>query len=218
MTTWQQPLAGMPRVTSPYGPRTAPRTSGGTGSSNHLGVDYAAPTGTPVRAIGAGTVRTSAMLPGSGGTVIIDHPTGVQSRYFHLSARLVKTGQRIDAGDLIGKAGSTGNTSGAHLHLEVLVNGTRTDPARFLAGRVGTSPSAKPRPLVVLREGSRGPEVEKLQRALNKLLPRTRTRQPLVADGVYGWRTTARVVEAQALLRLRMDGVAGKDTQTALRM
>lgn len=223
MTTWHQPLAGTPRVTSPYGPRTAPSTSQGTGSSNHRGTDYAAPTGTPVRAIGDGRVTVSAMYPGAGNTINVNHGGGIVSRYLHLSHRGVKVGDAVKAGQVIGKAGATGNVTGAHLHLEVLDDGTPVNPVPFLAARVGTmpsTPSSKPKPaaVTVLREGSRGPKVEKLQRALNDLLPRTRTRQPLVEDGVYGWRTEARVVEAQALLRLRMDGVAGEQTQEALRM
>jgi len=220
MTTWQQPLAGTPRVTSPYGPRTAPRTSGGTGSTNHLGVDYAAPSGTPVRAIAAGTVTSSGVFPGAGETIKIAHSDGTASRYLHLSRRDVKAGQAVKAGQVIGTAGSTGNVSAAHLHLEVHIDGKPVDPVPFLAARVGkttTKPATKPT-VTVLREGSTGAEVKKLQRALNAVLPRTRGRHPLVVDGIYGWRTEAHVRDAQALLGIKVDGVAGKITQAALRM
>lgn len=110
------PLASLARTTSGYGWRTHPLT--GT-RRFHSGIDIAAPTGTPVLATGAGTVVTAGWRSGYGKVVIIQHSPSKQTVYGHLSQISVQPGQTIAQGTVIGKVGSTGNSTGPHLHYEV---------------------------------------------------------------------------------------------------
>lgn len=124
------PLAA--RVSSPFGLRPDPFTGG---TRCHGGIDFAAPAGTPVAAVADGTV--AAVVPGwkSGGfgnLVRLDHGGGVESWYGHLSQFLVRDGQRVRQGEIIGLVGSTGRSTGPHLHLEIRIGGTRVDPALLL--------------------------------------------------------------------------------------
>lgn len=103
----------------------------------HNGIDFAAPTGTPVRAAGKGRVSQAAWSPFGGGNEIhIDHPNGLQTWYAHLSSFAVKAGQMVNAGNRIGAVGSTGNSTGPHLHYMVLNGGwpNFTNPSGYLAG------------------------------------------------------------------------------------
>jgi murein DD-endopeptidase MepM/ murein hydrolase activator NlpD len=90
----------------------------GLWSHAHTGQDLAAPTGTPVRAVGDGTVIFAAWDGAYGNKIAIQHPDGTVTWYAHLSAYVVRSG-KVKAGQLIGKVGSTGNTTGPHLHFEV---------------------------------------------------------------------------------------------------
>jgi murein DD-endopeptidase MepM/ murein hydrolase activator NlpD len=101
----------------------------------HTGVDYRAPSGTPVKATGAGVVITAEYRGGYGRTVEIDHGNGLSTRYAHLSTILVEEGERVSAGTVIGQVGSTGRSTGPHLHYETRVRGEAADPLGFL--RVG---------------------------------------------------------------------------------
>jgi murein DD-endopeptidase MepM/ murein hydrolase activator NlpD len=94
----------------------------------HLGVDYAAPTGTPVRSVGDGVVETAASLNGLGNVVIISHRSGHSTVYAHLSKIQVKKGQRIAQGQTVGLVGATGWATGPHLHFEFRINGQHKDP------------------------------------------------------------------------------------------
>ncbi|MEU4222126.1 M23 family metallopeptidase [Actinoplanes sp. NPDC026623] len=85
----------------------------------HAGVDLAAPQGTPIRAAGAGTVVSAGPAEGYGNAVLIDHGNGYLTHYGHMSAITVKTGQSVKVGDQIGNEGSTGHSTGPHLHFEV---------------------------------------------------------------------------------------------------
>ncbi len=98
----------------------------------HTGVDIAAGTGAPVRAAESGRVTSAGWNGGYGLTVDVYHGDGVVTRYAHLSRIEVRVGQRVERGQLLGRVGSTGNTTGPHLHFEVLVNGQPVNPARFL--------------------------------------------------------------------------------------
>lgn len=103
-------------------------------SGRHTGRDFAAPTGTPVRAVASGRV-VEAGWDGPYGRVVVlahAHAHGTLTRYAHLSSDAVSVGDRVEAGERIGRVGSTGNTTGSHLHLEVIVSGDLTDPARWL--------------------------------------------------------------------------------------
>lgn len=99
----------------------------------HLGVDYAAPIGTPVKAAGKGKVKTVSRKPSSGNYVEIAHGNGTETRYLHLSrfARGIKPGTSVRQGDVIGYVGATGWATGPHLHYEYIENGRHMDPRKI---------------------------------------------------------------------------------------
>lgn len=123
------PIKGMTskNITSHFGPRSSP---GGIGSTNHQGLDIGFPTGTHVLACEKGTVATAGWGGGLGNCIIIDHDKGLQTVYGHLSAIKVKTGQKVARGQYIGNVGSTGNSTGPHLHLGIKVNGSYVNPEK----------------------------------------------------------------------------------------
>lgn len=98
----------------------------------HAGIDFRAPIGTRIRSAAAGTVTTAGPTGGYGNMVEIDHGNGVITRYAHLAVILVNVGDHVRADDVIAKSGSTGRSTGPHLHYEVRVNGRAVDPVRFL--------------------------------------------------------------------------------------
>jgi murein DD-endopeptidase MepM/ murein hydrolase activator NlpD len=98
----------------------------------HAGIDFQADTGTGVKATGSGRVITAGYNGSYGNMVEIDHGQGITTRYGHLSSISVSVGDRIDSGDTIGKAGSTGRSTGPHVHYEVRRNGDAMDPMHFL--------------------------------------------------------------------------------------
>ncbi|MCD4864090.1 M23 family metallopeptidase [Pseudomonas sp. PLB05] len=99
----------------------------------HSGVDFAAPTGTQVHAAAGGRVQVTGALGGYGNRVEVAHGNGLVTRYAHLSRIFVKEGQVVTPGQLLGAVGSTGRSTGPHLHFEVLRDGQFLDPQRFLA-------------------------------------------------------------------------------------
>lgn len=103
----------------------------------HAGIDFRAPTGTPVKAISGGRVMTAGTQGGYGRMVEIDHGFGLTTRYAHMSAIEVSEGETVKKGDIIGAVGSTGRSTGPHLHYEVRIDEEATDPMRFVrAGRL----------------------------------------------------------------------------------
>jgi len=129
-----RPLVGALRLSSPFGNRTDPFTGG---AAFHSGSDFAAATGTNVLAAGAGRVTFAGEKSGYGNMVEIDHGDGIVSRYGHMSAILVGEGDAISTGDAVGRVGSTGRSTGPHLHFEIRRAGAPIDPSAFLkAGRV----------------------------------------------------------------------------------
>lgn len=118
------------RVSSTYGWRKNPVTGR---YMLHSGVDFAAPTGTSVYAASAGIVIASGTMSGYGNVVDIDHGNGVVTRYAHNSKLLVKAGDLVAKRQVIAKVGSTGRSTGAHVHFEVRVDGEPTDPIAFLS-------------------------------------------------------------------------------------
>lgn len=101
----------------------------------HRGQDIAAACGTPIRAAASGTVVQAAYLGSYGNWVLLDNGDGVQSGYAHSTSLLVRPGQKVIAGQPIATVGSTGASSGCHLHFEVRVRGVAIDPVPFMAGR-----------------------------------------------------------------------------------
>jgi murein DD-endopeptidase MepM/ murein hydrolase activator NlpD len=98
----------------------------------HEGIDITAPTGTPIWAAAAGTVIYAGWLGGYGNLVVVDHGNGLATAYAHASAILVFVGQSVAQGETVSLVGSTGNSSGPHLHFEVRVNGVAVDPLLYL--------------------------------------------------------------------------------------
>lgn len=118
-------------VSSLFGTRRS--YEGGPVASYHMGVDYAAPEGAPVVAANSGHIALAEELAVRGKTVIIDHGLGVHSGYFHLSGIAVVPGQKVEGGTLIGYVGSTGLSTGAHLHWEMRIGEIGVDPTEWTA-------------------------------------------------------------------------------------
>ena len=124
---------GMPfsgRITSSFGHRENP--FGGYGVETHQGMDIKGPMGAPVKSMAKGKVIFSGLKGGYGQCVILEHGSGYQTLYGHLSKITVRSGQNIDIGQSIGNIGSTGRSTGPHLHYEVHQNGKRINPLSFL--------------------------------------------------------------------------------------
>lgn len=118
------------RVTSEFGYRSDPFTGQASG---HTGIDIAVPTGTPVRAALPGVVTTATYNAGGYGYYVkIDHGNGMVTLYAHNSKLLVKVGDAVEAGDMVSLSGSTGRSTGPHLHFEVRVNGQQVNPRSYL--------------------------------------------------------------------------------------
>jgi murein DD-endopeptidase MepM/ murein hydrolase activator NlpD len=114
-------------ILAPLGDRYGPR-----GAGWHPGLDFPAPTGTPVTAAAAGRVVFDGYDDGYGLTVVLDHGNGLRTRYAHLSVAAVARNTHFLPGAMIGRVGATGRATGPHLHFEALVRGAATDPARAL--------------------------------------------------------------------------------------
>lgn len=128
--TWKAPLPAEALAPgSPFGMRVHPITGA---ARMHEGTDFAAPEGTPLHAMSSGKVVHAGQMGGYGNLVIVDHGGGITTRYAHMSQIGVRTGQRVKAGQRIGAVGSTGQSTGAHLHLEVRVREQAVDPLPWL--------------------------------------------------------------------------------------
>src|SRR6185312_7449339 len=123
-------------VGSGFGFRADPFTGRG---ALHTGLDFPSPIGTEIHAAAGGVVRTAEMHPEYGLMLEIDHGNGLMTRYGHTSRILVKPGDLVKRGQVVADVGTTGRSTGPHLHFEVLVDGIPQDPQRFLAG-----PNARP--------------------------------------------------------------------------
>ncbi len=128
------PLIGtLGELTSYFGPRPASDTNG-IGSTNHGGIDLAASTGTPIAALANGLVTIAGWYGGYGNAVQIDHGNGMSSLYGHMSSVGVSVGQQVGTGQTIGAVGSTGNSTGPHLHLSMFQDGVAVDPLPYIQG------------------------------------------------------------------------------------
>ncbi|MBX6426298.1 MAG: peptidoglycan DD-metalloendopeptidase family protein [Variibacter sp.] len=125
----RKPLAGEIDTTSGFGIRLDPFLRA---PAMHTGLDFRGAIGEPVRATAAGTVSSAGWNGGYGRMVEIDHSNGFSTRYGHLSEILVREGQSIKPGQVIGRVGSTGRSTGPHLHYETRVEGEAVDPQKFL--------------------------------------------------------------------------------------
>ncbi|MGY4827960.1 M23 family metallopeptidase [Sphaerotilaceae bacterium SBD11-9] len=101
----------------------------------HTGLDFPADVGTPIMAAAGGVVRSTDFHPAYGNLLEIDHGNGLTTRYAHTSKILVKAGDLVKRGQVVAQVGTTGRSTGPHLHFEVMVEGVLQDPAKFLAGK-----------------------------------------------------------------------------------
>lgn len=120
------PVTGGYKITSKYGHRSSIR------SGPHTGLDIAISAGTPIKAAAAGKVVFSGRKGSYGNLIVVSHGNGVQTYYGHCSQLLASVGQTVSQGEVIAKVGSTGNSTGAHLHLEIRVNGQTVNPQHYL--------------------------------------------------------------------------------------
>jgi murein DD-endopeptidase MepM/ murein hydrolase activator NlpD len=118
-------------LTSGFGVRSDPFRGR---AAMHAGVDLAGPRGTPIYATADGIIGRSQWVSGYGNLVEINHGSGIQTRYGHLSRAMVKAGQRVKRGELIALMGSTGRSTGNHLHYEVRIEGKAVNPMPFMHG------------------------------------------------------------------------------------
>jgi murein DD-endopeptidase MepM/ murein hydrolase activator NlpD len=135
----RKPIPGEVDMTSGFGVRVDPFLHG---AAMHTGVDLRGEEGEPVHATAAGTVTHAAWNGGYGKMVEVDHGNGLATRYAHLSAVEVHVGDKVRIGQMVGRLGSTGRSTGPHLHYETRVDGEAVDPQKFLrAGlRLGSAP------------------------------------------------------------------------------
>ena len=119
---------------SSYGWRIDPFTGG---KAFHEGLDFSADIGTPIRAAADGIVTLAEISGGYGIMVRIDHGSGLETRYGHASKLLVKAGERVVKGQEIAEVGSTGRSTGPHLHYEIRLNGDALDPRQYLQKNAG---------------------------------------------------------------------------------
>ena len=118
------PVSG--RITSRYGERSSLRRS------THTGLDIACVTGTDIKVVSNGTVTFSGKKGSYGNLIIVDHGNGVETWYGHCSKLYKKVGESVEAGDVIAAVGSTGNSTGPHLHFEIRINGNTVNPQNYV--------------------------------------------------------------------------------------
>ena len=131
--SWAPLVQGPVRLSSGFGPRKDPFSGQ---LRQHNGIDVAAPAGSPITAFRPGSVVFSGWKPGYGNTVIVRHEDGLESLYGHLSKSLVQAGERVGENSTIACVGSTGRSTGAHLHFEVRRDGKAVDPMPLLKGNL----------------------------------------------------------------------------------
>jgi murein DD-endopeptidase MepM/ murein hydrolase activator NlpD len=163
VTDWEK------RITSHFGHRHSPKPGA---SSDHKGIDFSVPTGTPVKSMRNGRITFAGWAGGYGYLVAVDHGHGLTSRYAHNSALQVKVGDTVTAGQPISLSGSTGMSTGPHLHMEVRQNGVATNPLPFLREneKLGREPAKATQPAPSSRHSGNGSAGGSLQWAelLNK--------------------------------------------------
>lgn len=117
-------------ISSRFGGRANPFTGGG--GELHLGIDFRGENGDPIKATATGVVNFAGTQNGYGNIVRITHDNGYETMFAHMSSIDVQVGQTVKAGDVVGKVGSTGRSTGPHLHYEIRKDGAPIDPERFL--------------------------------------------------------------------------------------
>ena len=131
---WQWPVPGYYTITSVFGPRIHPITGR---PGNHTGTDIAAPGGTKILSARGGVVTISTYNSSYGNYVVVQHDNGISTLYAHMNSRAVSEGDVVSQGQVLGYVGTTGSSTGNHLHLEFRVNGTRTDALDYYPALAG---------------------------------------------------------------------------------
>lgn len=131
----------LPRLSSRFGYRQHPLLGK---RALHAGIDIPGPQGTPVQASEGGVVSFAGSAGGYGNMVEIDHGAGFRTRYAHLSRIFVRPGAAVARGETIARMGSTGRSTGSHLHFEVRVDGQPADPLDYLGRALPATPAARP--------------------------------------------------------------------------
>lgn len=130
VTGFVWPCPDYKRISSYFGPRPQPVPGA---STNHKGIDLTAPYGTAILASASGTVTTSTHSNSAGNYLVIAHGNGMSTVYMHCSSLLVSVGDNVEQGEVIAKVGSTGYSSGNHLHFGIIKNGTYVDPLEYIS-------------------------------------------------------------------------------------
>lgn len=125
------PLPGYNTLSSLFGGRIHPVTGK---PNSHTGIDIPAPSGTPIKAAKSGVVTTSTYNSSYGNYVVVSHSDGTSTLYAHMVRRGVSKGQTVSQGEVVGYVGTTGSSTGNHLHFEIRVNGVRQDPVNYFLG------------------------------------------------------------------------------------
>ncbi len=132
-STFHKPVKDDYVITSTFGSqRIFEYSSGKSSVSAHRGEDFASPRGTPIYSSGAGIVTMSEDRVSTGNTVVIEHAPGIATSYYHLDSLDVKEGEEVKTGERIGEMGSTGFSTGPHLHWQLNIHGTPVDPMPYL--------------------------------------------------------------------------------------
>ena len=131
---WQWPVPGYYTITSVFGPRIHPITGR---PGNHTGTDIAAPGGTKILSARGGVVTISTYNSSYGNYVVVQHDNGISTLYAHMNSRAVSEGDVVSQGQVLGYVGTTGSSTGNHLHLEFRVNGSRTDALDYYPSLAG---------------------------------------------------------------------------------
>ena len=131
---WQWPVPGYYTITSIFGPRSHPITGR---PGNHTGTDIAAPGGTKILSARGGVVTISTYNSSYGNYVVVQHDNGISTLYAHMNSRAVSEGDVVSQGQVLGYVGTTGSSTGNHLHLEFRVNGSRTDALDYYPSLAG---------------------------------------------------------------------------------
>ena len=204
--------------TSPYGIRTI-TVNGKTSTGTHNGIDLVAAKGTDyIVAFESGIVTyargdVTGSTPSEGNSVYIDHGNGYKTYYFHMKTNSVKVkaGDLVRRGQKIGYMGTTGNSTGAHLHFGIKMNNAWVDPEPYLLGKKDMGVERMTITLRTLSQGLRGEDVKTLQQLLN-----AKIKAGLETDGKFGPLTNAALRKYQAANALVADGKCGPATWSAL--
>ena len=204
--------------TSPYGIRTI-TVNGKTSTGTHNGIDLVAAKGTDyIVAFESGIVTyargdVTGSTPSEGNSVYIDHGNGYKTYYFHMKTNSVKVkaGDLVRRGQKIGYMGTTGNSTGAHLHFGIKMNNAWVDPEPYLLGKKDMGVERMTITLRTLSQGLRGEDVKTLQQLLN-----AKIKAGLETDGKFGPLTDAALRRYQAANSLAVDGKCGSATWSAL--